>query len=399
MALLIRNASEILTMKNGVGVIRGGSILVEGDTIAAIGNIRSGKRRVKTIDAHDCVVSPGFVDSHTHLVFGGTREDEFLMRMSGTSYKKIAKAGGGIASTVRMTRATDEDTLYRLGVQRLQNVIKHGTTTVEIKSGYGLFPREEIKTLRVISRLKEKSQLDIVPTYLVHAMPEHMKRRDYIDLVNEEIIPEIARKKMAIFCDIFCDAIAFTRRESKKVLLKAREHGLGTKVHADQFGNVGAARLAAQLRCTSAEHLEYTTRGAIKAMKKAGVIPTLLPGATFFLQQGKIPNIKAFRKEHCHVALASDFNPGSCMIYSMPKIIALACMIYGMHIDDALLGATLNGARALDMEHQIGSIEPGKQADLVIFSVDNYKKIPYFFGEDIVRYTIKKGRVIHGKNC
>jgi imidazolonepropionase len=283
-------------------------------------------------------------------------------------------------------------------MQRLQNIAKHGTTTVEIKSGYGLFPKEELKTLRVISRLKDKSPLDIIPTYLVHTVPVDMKRRDYIDLVTEEIIPGIAKEKLAIFCDIFCDKIAFTRRESKRVLLKAREHRLGLKIHADQFGNIGASRLAAQLRCVSAEHLEYATRGAIKAMKKAGVVPTLLPGATFFLQQEKLPNIKAFKKERYQVALASDFNPGSCMIYAMPKIISLACIIYGMNIDDALLGATLYGAKALNLQHRIGSIEPGKQADLVIFNVDNYKKIPYFFGEDIVNFTIKKGRVIHGKD-
>lgn len=398
MALLIENASEILTMKTGISMLKDASILIENGIIKHIGKVRHTKKRHTTIDAHGCVVCPGFIDSHTHLVYGGSRENEFALRVTGVKYEKIAQAGGGIASTVKMTRKASEQELFDLGMQRLNRIARHGTTTVEIKSGYGLITREEVKMLRVIDRLKKKSSLDIVPTLLVHTVPYQMKRRDYIDLVIEEMIPEVARQKLAVFCDIFCDKIAFTRKESKKVLMKAQKFGFGLKIHADQFANVGAARLAAELKCTSAEHLEYTTKGAIKQMKEAGVIPTLLPGATFFLQMKKKPDMHAYQETKTHVALASDYNPGSCMIYAIPKIISIACISYGMHVEDALLGATKYGAKALDLYDRMGSIEEGKQGDLVIFNVDHYKKIPYHFGEDVVKYTVKKGRIIYGKD-
>ncbi|TET59614.1 MAG: imidazolonepropionase [Candidatus Stahlbacteria bacterium] len=398
MAMLIKNACEILTMKDGIGVVKDASILIENSRIKTVGKVKTDKKKLETINAKNCVVCPGFVDSHTHLVYGGSREDEFAMRVSGVDYEKIARAGGGIANTVKMTRKATKQELYNQGKQRINNIIKHGTTTVEIKSGYGLSTPEELKMLRVINKLKKDSVLDIIPTYLVHTVPYQMKRRDYIDLVREEMIPEIAKKKLAVFCDIFCDKIAFTKKESKKVLLKAKEFNFKLKIHADEFANVGGARLAAQLNCTSADHLLYTTKSAIKAMKKSGVIPTLLPGTSFFLQIKKKPYIKAYKSTECPVAIASDFNPGSCMIYSMPKIISLACIVYGMCVEDAIIGATKYGAKALDLFDKIGSIEKGKQADLVILCVDNYKKIPYYFGEDIVKYTIKKGRIIYGKN-
>jgi len=397
MAILIANASEILTMSDGLGILRDSAILIEHGKIKAVGDVRRRQRGCRTINAQGMVVCPGFVDSHTHLVYGGSREDEFAMRVEGVSYEEIARAGGGIARTVEMTRAASADELFRLAMRRLLRLAQHGTTTVEIKSGYGLSPAEEMKMLKVIKRLRTRSPLDIIPTYLVHAIPPQMKRRDYVDLVIEEILPEVKKKKLAVFCDIYCDKIAFRKRESMKILTAAHEHGLGLKIHADQLSNSGGARLAAQLSCTSADHLEYTSRGAIKAMKKAGVTPTLLPGATFFLQHKKIPDIKAYEKIQTPVAIASDYNPGSCMIYSMPKIIALACIVLGMPVEDALIGATRMGAQAINMHKKIGSIECGKQADIVVLNVDNYKKIPYQFGEDIVKYTIKKGRIIYGE--
>ena len=397
MAMLIHNASEILTMKRGLGVLKNASVLIEKGEIKKIGRFRA-RKISRMINAKGCVVCPGLVDSHTHLVFDGSREDEFAMRVTGVKYEKIAKAGGGIIQTVRMTRRASENALYRSTMKRLKNLAKHGTTTVEIKSGYGLSMAEEMKTLRVIRRLKKDSKLDIVSTYLVHTIPVQMRRQDYIKLVINKIIPSVAEKKLAEFCDIFCDKIAFSKQESERILKVAKKYGFALKIHADQFAGIHGAYLAAKLKCVSADHLEYSQSGAIKAMKKAGVVPTLLPGVTFFLQFAKKPAINAYRKLRCHPAIASDFNPGSCMIYSMPKIISLACIIYRMPVEDALLGATKYGARALNLFDRVGSIEPGKQADFVIFNVDNYKKIPYYFGEDIVKYTIKKGRIIYGKN-
>ena len=381
MNMLIRNASQILTMKRGVGAVRNASILVEDGLIKKVGAVRA-YTNYRVIDADGCVVSPGFVDSHTHLVFAGSRERDFAMRIKGLKYEAIARAGGGIA----------------IAQQRIKNIIKHGTTTVEIKSGYGLVPDVEYKMLRVIKRLQKRAPVDVVSTFLVHLIPAGIGRREYLRIVTRDMIPYVARKKLATFCDVFCDKIAFTRDESAEILSIAKEHGFSLKIHADEFANIGGSKLAAELGCTSADHLLVSKPGDIRAMKRAGVIPTLLPGTTVFLRLNNKPDMNAYRRAKADMAIASDFNPGSCMIYSMLKIISLACLAYGMHVEEALIGATKNGAKALDMFGRIGSIEEGKQADLVVLNVDNYEKIPYGFGEDMVKYTIKRGRVIYGKN-
>lgn len=397
MPLLIRDAAEVLTMKQGLGVRRNCSILVENGRIARVGRIR-GRADCRVIDARGCVVCPGFVDSHTHLVFGGTREKEFALRIKGATYEAIARAGGGIASTVKQTARTSEDALYELGRQRLERIMKHGTTTVEIKSGYGLTPATEYKMLRAIGRLKQRAPIDIIPTFLVHAVPGNMRRGAYLDLVTEEMIPYVAHEGLAIFCDVFCDRIGFNRKESERILGTAKAYGMGLKIHADEFANIGGAQLAARIGCTSADHLLVSARRDITAMKKAGVVPTLLPGTSVFLRLSGKPDMRAFRAAGAAVAIASDFNPGSCMIYSMLKIVALACLAYGMSVEEALIGATRHGARALGIHDRVGSIEAGKQADLVVLGVDNYLKIPYEFGEDMVRYTVKRGKVLYGQD-
>jgi imidazolonepropionase len=397
MSLLIQNAAQVLTMRRGIGVVKNRSILVENGFVKKVGKVRKSKRH-RSIDGRGCVVCPGFVDSHTHLVFGGSREDEFAMRIKGVKYEAIARAGGGILNTVRNTTRASEGKLYELGMERIRNLVKHGTTTVEIKSGYGLMPETEYKMLRAIRQLKKRAPIDVLPTFLVHTVPKKMARREYIKLVTQEMIPYVVKKKLAVFCDVFCDNIAFTRKESGEILSVAKQFGLGLKIHTDEFANIGGSRLAAELGCISADHLLIATKQDVVAMKKAKVIPTLLPGTSVFLQLKEKPNIKAFRDSKSPVAIASDFNPGSCMIYSMLKIISLACLSYRMHVEEALVAATKNGAKALRLFDKIGSIEKGKQADLVVLDVDNYKKIPYQFGEDMVKYTIKKGKVIYGKN-
>ncbi len=397
MPVVIDNASQILTMQRGIGVVRNASILIEGGIIERVGRFRA-RPHDRIIDARGCVVAPGFVDSHTHLVFGGSREKEFGMRLKGASYEAIARAGGGIASTVRETSRADEETLFEHAKRRVEKIIRHGTTTVEVKSGYGLLPETEYKMLRVIKRLMKRAPIDVIPTFLVHDVPRRMRRKDYIDLVTGEMIPHVAHSRLAVFCDVFCDRIAFSRSESRTILEAAQDHGLKLKIHCDEFANIGGAQLAAGLRCTSADHLLVSKEKDISAMKKAGVVPTLLPGTSFFLRLEAKPAMAAFREARSGMAIASDFNPGSCMIYSMLKIIALACLRYGMHVEEALIGATRNGARALGISHRVGTIEEGKDADLVVLEVENYLKIPYAFGEDMVRYTIKKGKVIYGKN-
>ncbi len=397
MNMLIRNASQVLTMTRGIGVRRNTSVLMENGLIKKVGSVKASSR-YRAIDADGCVVCPGFVDSHTHLVFAGSREREFAMRIKGMKYEEIARAGGGIANTVRNTARATEKKLYELGQQRIRNIVRHGTTTVETKSGYGLMPDVEYKMLRVIKRLQKRAPIEVKSTFLVHSVPAGMKRKEYLRLVTGEMIPHVARKKLATFCDVFCDNIAFTKKESAEILTAARDNGFALKIHADEFANIGGAKLAAELGCVSADHLLVSKEGDINAMKKAGVIPTLLPGTSVFLRLDRKPNMEAFRRARAAVAIASDFNPGSCMIYSMLKIISLACLAYGMHVEEALIGATRNGAKALNLFDRIGSIEEGKQADLVVLNVDNYEKIPYGFGEDMVRYTIKRGRVIYGKN-
>ncbi|MGB9719997.1 MAG: imidazolonepropionase [bacterium] len=398
MNILIYNAVQILTMTDGIGLIHDGSILIEDGLIKKVGKFPETGFRGKTIDCSGCVVTPGLVDSHTHLVFAGTREDEFAMRIAGTKYETIAKKGGGILKTVSTTRAASEDMLFRLAMERIGKIIRHGTTTVEIKSGYGLSLAEELKMLRVINKLKQIAPIDVVSTYLVHTIPRLMKRRDYVDVQCAEMLPEIGRTRLAEFCDIFCDKTAFTRKESKKILKWARELGFSLKIHTDELCNFDGARLAAELNCVSADHLVYTTKSGIKSMEKAGVIPVLLPGTSLYLRNKREPRTKDFVKYGLPIAIASDFNPGTCMIYSMPKVISLACLLYRIPVELALMGATINAAKAIKRENKIGKIQSGFQADLVVWNTDNYKKIPYQFGEDMIKKVIKKGTVIYETN-
>lgn len=399
MAVLISNAAQILTMCNNFTLISEGSILIEGETIRELGSISKKGKKIDIIDAQGCVVTPGLVDSHTHLVFAGSREEEFSARIAGVRYETITKKGGGIMTTVRHTRNATEEELYNSAMSRIKNLIKHGTTTVEVKSGYGLTTDGELKILRVIKRLQETSPIDVIPTLLIHTIPPRIKRRDYIDQINSELIPQVASEKLAQFCDIFCDSIAFSVRESHKVLKKARDLGLKLKIHADELSNSGGAALAAEVGCTSADHLIYTTKLEIEKMKKANVVPVLLPGTSLFLRTRKKPDVRCFIKMELPIAIASDFNPGTCPIYAMPKIISLASLLYGIPVERALVGATANAARALDLYPKVGCIQPGAQADLVVWAVDNYKKISYQFGEDIIKLVLKRGKIIYDTNC
>ena len=398
MDILLRHPEQILTMDNGLGLVEEGSVLISNGIIKKVGKFSESGFKGRVIDCGRCIITPGLIDAHTHLVFAGTREDEFAMRLEGTKYETITRKGGGILRTVQMTRSATEDELFKMAEERLRKIVRHGTTTIEIKSGYGLSLSEELKMLHVIDRLKKSSVLDIIPTYLVHTIPKLMKRRDYVDMQCEEMLPEIARSKLAIFCDIFCDKTAFRKSESEKILKRAKDLGFELKIHTDELANVGGAKLAARLGCVSAEHLIYSTKSGIKAMKKAGVIPVLLPGTSLYLQTEKKPRINDFIKYGLPVAIASDFNPGTCMIYSMPKIIALACIVYKMPVDLAMMGATVNAAKALRLDNRVGKIKQEFQADIVVWNIDNYKKIPYQFGEDLIKIVIKKGKIIYETN-
>lgn len=396
MGIMIERASEILTMRRGVGSIRDASLLIQDGTIAKVGHGIRPRSGVRVINGRGLTVVPGFVDCHSHLVFAGSRAEEFALRLAGASYESIARRGGGIASTVDRTNAASDEELFALAMTRVRRSVGQGTTTLEVKSGYGLTVDAEIRLLRVIQRVRKAAPITIIPTLLIHAVPRHITMAAYVAQVCKELIPAVAREGLAEFCDVFCDRTAFTLSASRTVLERARECGLKLKIHADELTNSGGARLAAETGCISADHLVHTDREAMRRMKAAGVVPVLLPGTSLFLRMSKKPDLEGFRQYRLPMAIASDFNPGTCLIYSMPRIIALACLQYGMTVEEAFRGATRNAARALDREREAGILMPGRAGDVVILDMDRYRSLPYQFGEDAVRYVIKKGRLIHG---
>lgn len=396
--MVIKNAAQILTLTGkDLGIIKNGSLSIKDDKIAVVKHRTSNIRHQKSIDAQGCIVMPGFVDCHTHLVFAGSRENEFAMRLEGKTYQKILVAGGGILQTVSATRKASEKELIELAQKRINELIRWGTTTVEIKSGYGLDTPTELKILKVIKALQNinKDTITIVPTFLgAHAVPVHTKKINYIHKLLSEMIPLVAKENLAQFCDVFCENFVFNAQDSKKILLAAKKFGLIPKIHADEIESSGGAEIAGQVRAISAEHLLYPSDQGLKMMKESNVTAVLLPGTTLFLKLKHIPPIDKMRKLGLTIALGSDFNPGTCMIYQMSIIIALGCLLYGLSLTEAIRSATINSAKALGLEDKIGSIEPGKDADLIILDVPDYKHIPYQFGKNLVKMVIKKGKIV-----
>lgn len=356
--------------------------------IAGIGPMSEAPSCTKKLDIHGGLVIPGLVDPHTHAVFAGTREEEFLRRCRGEPYTE-----GGIRTTVAQVRRASEEELYRNGREFLLAMLRKGTTTVEAKSGYGLDLENELKLLQAINRLNEDLPLDIVPTFLgAHAVPEGKRSEEYVDEVLA-MIPKIERAKLAEFCDVFCEPGFFNVEESRRILSACREGGLKLKLHADELKNSGGAELAAELGAVSADHLLKISGEGIHKMREAGVVPVLLPGTAFTLGADYAP-ARRMLDAGLPVALATDFNPGTCLINSMLLVIALAVLKLGMTAEEALVAATRNAARALDLRDR-GIAAPGMLADLVILRLENYKQIPYFIGHDIIRYVIKRGEVVH----
>lgn len=342
------------------------------------------------MDAQGAVVLPGLVDPHTHAVFAGTREEEFLRRCRGERY-----TSGGIRATVAAVRRASEEELYQNGKRFLLEMLRTGTTTVEVKSGYGLDLENELKLLRVIKRLNEDLPLDLVPTFLgAHAVPEGKTSAEYVKEVLT-MIPEVRGAELAEFCDVFCEPGFFSVEESRKILMACRAAGLKLKLHADELQNSGGAELAAEVGAVSADHLLKVSDEGIRRLRQAGVVPVLLPGTAFTLNAEYAPARKLL-EAGLPVALATDFNPGTCLINSMPFIIALAVLKMGMAVEEALIAATRNAAWALDL-HDRGLIAPGLLADLVILDIDNYRQIPYFIGHDLVKYVLKRGEVVYAR--
>jgi imidazolonepropionase len=368
-----------------LGLIRDAALLIEDGRVAAVGSYRELQSKILPhavmVDAQGRCVTPGFVDAHTHLVFAGNRAAEFEQRVAGTSYQQIAAAGGGILSTVKATRAASEDDLLTESRRHRDWMLRTGTTTAEAKSGYGLERETELRMLRVMGRLNAEGSMRIVPTLLAaHTLPPEFagRRDDYVRWIAEELIPEVTNLKLARFCDAFCDDHAFTVEETREVLTAARAHGLELRVHAEQFRPGTGAALAAELRARTADHLETATADTLNALRAAAVQPVLLPGSVFALARTVYPPARAMVEHGLAIVLASDFNPGSSPIASMPFIVSLACLYMGLTPAEALTAATINAAWSLGLGDSIGSLETGKQADFLIHEFTDFREIAYF---------------------
>ncbi|HEX5705974.1 MAG TPA: imidazolonepropionase [Pyrinomonadaceae bacterium] len=382
-----------------LSVIEDGAMLVRDGRIERVGTRAEIEPLVdaacEVFDAGRRVVAPGFVDAHAHPVFAGDRADEFERRAGGATYQEIAAAGGGIRSTVRRTRAASEQELFEAARRRAEWFLRTGTTTVESKSGYGLSVEDELKILRVTRRLDAETPLTFVPTFLgAHEIPEEYRERraEYVDLVVGEMLPRVASERLAEFCDVFCEERVFTVEESREILLAARRAGLGLRLHADQLSLSGGARLAAELRAATADHLEHTDSAGIAALKRAGVQPVLLPGSVYALGSTKYPSAREMIEAGLAVVLATDFNPGSSPTPSMTMILSLASTQMKMTPAEALTATTANAAHSLGRGDSIGTLEAGKRADFVVHDCADWRELAYFFGVEHAHATFTGGR-------
>ena len=399
MGLLIAHAKELLTINGSslkdLGIIEDGAVAIEEDRIIDFGKSDDLIRRYhgyELIDATNKVVMPGFVDPHTHLIWAGYREKELLMKLEGKSYIEILRSGGGINSTVKPTRRASVDELVELGKARADLALKYGTTTLEAKSGYGLNKAEEIKCLKAVKLIDKSHPVDLIPTFLgAHVIPEGKDKLDYVEEVID-MLPEAL--KYSEFCDIFCENGIFEYAESKRILEEARALGFKLKVHADEFSDSGGAKLAAELGAISAEHLLCSSRDDLSELGRRGVIGVLLP-ANSFSSMTRYADFKLMKELNIQIALGSDLNP-NCFCESMQEVIALACYNLKMTPDEAIIASTLNSACALGLGEEVGSIQKGKKADIIILNIPNYLFLGYHFGVNKISQVIKNGEIVSG---
>jgi imidazolonepropionase len=411
--LFFRNATQLLTLagppvpRRGaalgeLGIIRDGAVLTLGSKILRVAPTReleaeARRWRAQVIDCRGRLVMPGFVDCHTHLVFAGSRVDDYEQRIHGRSYEEIAAAGGGIGLSARQLREATPHELLAQASRFLREFAAHGTTTVEVKSGYGLDVAGEMKILKVVRRLRRISPMELVPTLLAaHALPPEYKGRlkAYVNLMSRRLIPAVARKKLAEFVDCFCDRGAFSVPACRQVLGAGIRHGLVPRVHAEQLSRTGASRLAVELGAASADHLDHVTEADIRALARSDVVAALLPGSNFHLGLGIYPPARRLIDAGAVLALATDFNPGTSPTLNMQFILTLACTAMRMTPAEAISAATINAAYSLRRADRLGSLEAGKQADLVVMDASDYREIPYYFGWNHCVMTVKRGRVI-----
>lgn len=407
--LIIKNASELVTCRgNGpkhgksmsdIGTIQGGCVVIEDGIIADVGTTdileKYDVEEYKVIDASNKAVLPGFIDSHTHLIFGGYRADEFSWRLRGDTYMSIMERGGGITSSVRATRKTSLDEFIEIGKKRLDKFMAMGVTTVEGKSGYGLDRDTELKQLQAMNALNKTHPLDVVPTFLgPHSvLPEYRGKEDeFIDYMIE-VMKSAAENELAEFADIFCEKNVFTVKQSRRFLTEAKKLGLKLKIHADEMVQLGGTELAVELKCTSADHLLQASDEGIQMLSKSNTVATLLPATAFCLKE-QYARGRHMIDSGCAVALATDFNPGSCFTNSVPLVIALAALHMNMSIEEIITALTINAAAAVGRENSIGSIEKGKKADIIILEYPSIHFLPYHAGINIVEIVIKNGEVV-----
>ncbi len=381
-------------------VYQGQAVAVHQDKIIAIGETDSLYKSYEAdiiLDCSDRVVTPGFVDPHTHPIFLKTRENEFEQRLQGKTYVEISQSGGGIRSTIHTTRNASVLDLYKLAAQRLERMLRQGTTSLEAKSGYGLTTESELKQLEIIRQLSDRLPIDIVATFMgAHEYPQEFKdnHQAYIDILCKEMLPAVKQQGIAEYCDIFTEAHVYNIDESRQVLTNAKRLGFRLKMHADEIEAMGGAELASELGCVSADHLGMTSDVGIQALQKAAVIPVLLPATLFSLGSKTYARARDMINAGLPVALATDFNPGSCNCDSLPLVMTIACLQMKMLPAEALTACTINAAAAINLEHKVGSVTVGKQADLLIWDIPSYKYIPYHMGSSYPETVIKSGRIV-----
>ena len=412
--IIIKNASQLVTCSGfkakhsremaDLHIINDGTVVIEEGIIKAVGKTEDilsdfDENRFSIIDAGGKAVLPGFVDSHTHFVFGGYRAQEFSWRLHGDSYMQIMERGGGILNTVLATREATKNELIETGRKRLDSMLSFGVTTVEGKSGYGLDHDTELKQLEVMADLDNRHPIDIIRTFLgAHAVTKDYKGREnaYIEYLTDNVMPEVAERNLAEFCDVFCEKNVFSVEQSRQLLHRAKEMGFKLKIHADEIVQLGGAELAAELGAISADHLLQASEKGIRDMAENGVVATLLPGTAFSLREPYARG-RYMIDNNCAVALATDLNPGSCFSESIPLIFALATLYMNMTIEETITALTINGAAALDRAGAIGSIDAGKKGDVIVLEFPSYEFIPYHTGVSTVEKVVKCGNLVFDK--
>ena len=392
--MLLSNLS-IATMVGGYGLVEKGAVLIENGIIKSIGPDTT---KAASIDCGGMLLTPGLIDCHTHLVYGGNRAAEFEQRLNGASYADIAKAGGGIMSTVHATRAASEAELLESALRRLESLLAEGVTTIEIKSGYGLDVETEVKMLKVARKLGNLRPVDVKTTYLgAHTFPKEFRENHeaYLKIVCDQALPRVAGEGLADAVDAFCEGIAFSVEETRTVFKAARAHNLPVKLHAEQLSNLGGAKMAAGFKALSVDHIEYLDEEGVKSISKSGTVAVLLPGAFYYLREKQAPPVAALRQHKVPIAIATDLNPGSSPVHSLLATMNMACVLFGMTPEEALLGVTANAARALGLKDR-GTIAVGQKADLALWDVKRPGDLAYPLGFNPLAAVIRNGELIRG---